>query len=50
MTRNESRSRLLIAAALGLANIGLVSSLAAAGLGVSASAKAPNLTSTSSAD
>jgi hypothetical protein len=42
MTRNESRSRLLIAGALGLANIGLVASLALAGLGVPANAQGQN--------
>jgi hypothetical protein len=49
VTRNESRSRLLIAGALGLANIALVASLALAGLGVPASAQVPNRISTSSA-
>ena len=49
MKRNQNRSRLLIAAVLGFANIALVASLAATGLGVPASVQAPNLKSTSSA-
>jgi hypothetical protein len=42
MTRNESRSRLLIAGALSLANIALVASLALAGLGAPANAQGQN--------
>lgn len=50
MTRNENRSRLLIAGALIIANIGLVASLALAGLGAPANAQGLKLKSTSSAD
>jgi len=42
MTRTESRSRLLVAGALGLANIALVASLALAGLSVPANAQGQN--------
>ncbi|NJM51442.1 MAG: hypothetical protein HC843_11700 [Sphingomonadales bacterium] len=42
MTRNENRSRLLIAGALGLTNIALVTALAFAGLGASAQAQGQN--------
>jgi hypothetical protein len=42
VTRNENRSRLLIAGALSLANIALVASLALAGLSVPASAQGQN--------
>lgn len=42
MTRNENRSRLLIAGALSLANIALVASLALAGFSVPASAQGQN--------
>ena len=42
MTRNENRSRLLIAGALSLANIALVASLALAGLGAPANAQGQN--------
>jgi hypothetical protein len=42
VTRNENRSRLLIAGALSLANIALVASLALAGLSVPARAQGQN--------
>lgn len=42
MTRNEHRSRLLLAGALGLANITLVASLALAGLSLPANAQGQN--------
>ncbi len=42
MTRNESRSRLLIAGALSLTNIALVASLALAGLSAPANAQGQN--------
>ena len=40
MTRNENRSRLLIAGTLSIANLALVGSLALAGLSVPANAQA----------